>query len=659
MFKKAKFPFYLSITVFLTLGLSISLQSLLAAWAPPTSNPPVSSIGEVLTGGSNAQVKLGQLGIGNDFSVGAATLDDFYVNTSTGNVGIGTSLPGAKLEIDMEDLTTTEGLHISRDLAASHYSYLNIENENGNPVFKVNENGNVGIGMNSPNAKLEIDMENLTTTEGLHISRNAAADHYSYLNIEDETLSPIFKIDKNGNIGIGAGSPSAKLEIDMKNSTTLEGLHISRDAAADHNSYLSIENETAGSVFKIDKNGNVGIGIDNPTAKLHVNGGISTDGSAPVNDGDVVTKKYFDENAGGGGGGGGGSSLMTVVNLSTVGSGNWTVPEGVNFLIVTLQGGGGGGGGGSTVIQCSGGGGASGEYHEDIYMLVNPGDIIPYTVGAGGAGGAVANSGQVGGDTIFGSFLAKGGNPGVGQSVSHPSRGGVARTYDNKDGQGYRTGGSGGDLSAYPDLRHNGDSSEFYDGGFVSLTTTTYPCGGGGGASGLGAGGAGGKAAYYVTALFQDLTTFPATPGGVGAGGGGGGGATAGYTSFSGAAGGRGHIKISYIEGGGGDLYDIACFTGAELNGPKAFCCRTNKIDGQVLCTTYSTSFVGFPGFAEVFSSRSVGRYSLGVVTYYNTEIYCLLNSINGTTDCKRRSCSSGDFSIVSCNWVEITDEAF
>jgi len=57
----------------------------------------------------------------------------------------------------MTNLTATEGLRISRDAAASHYAYLNILNESGNTIFMVKEDGNVGIGTNIPGAKLDIN----------------------------------------------------------------------------------------------------------------------------------------------------------------------------------------------------------------------------------------------------------------------------------------------------------------------------------------------------------------------------------------------------------------------------------------------------------------------------------------------------------------------
>ncbi len=62
---------YLLITILLTLGLSLSLQSLLAAWTAPTLAPPDGNVSAPINESLSDQVKLGGLVLGGNFAVDA------------------------------------------------------------------------------------------------------------------------------------------------------------------------------------------------------------------------------------------------------------------------------------------------------------------------------------------------------------------------------------------------------------------------------------------------------------------------------------------------------------------------------------------------------------------------------------------------------------
>jgi hypothetical protein len=84
-------------------------------------------------------------------------------------------------------------------------------------------------------------------------------------------------------------------------------------------------------------------------------------------------------------------------------AGNITVPAGVYRLVLTGQAAGGGGGGvGGTTGPGAGGVGGPGETRRVILNVV-PGDVIPYSIGAEGAGGVNNNPGQTAGDLLIGS----------------------------------------------------------------------------------------------------------------------------------------------------------------------------------------------------------------------------------------------------------------
>lgn len=90
-------------------------------------------------------------------------------------------------------------------------------------------------------------------------------------------------------------------------------------------------------------------------------------------------------------------------------SNNFTVPAGVTKLLIAMQAGGGGGGGVTANVNVTAPGGASGEFKE-FFIAVTPGQVIAYSNGAGGTGGAAGNNaGTNGSNAVFGSVTAIGG----------------------------------------------------------------------------------------------------------------------------------------------------------------------------------------------------------------------------------------------------------
>jgi hypothetical protein len=114
----------------------------------------------------------------------------------------------------------------------------------------------------------------------------------------------------------------------------------------------------------------------------------------------------------------------TIV-LGPTSSSPWTVPDGIYKISVEIWGGGGGAGDaypaivgttGSTASQIkAGGGGGGGGGYAKASIVVNPGQQIPFTIGAGGVGGNYnLNNGHGGngGSTSFGYFLSANGGTG-------------------------------------------------------------------------------------------------------------------------------------------------------------------------------------------------------------------------------------------------------
>jgi len=94
----------------------------------------------------------------------------------------------------------------------------------------------------------------------------------------------------------------------------------------------------------------------------------------------------------------------TITSEERFTNGTFTVPQGINHLLIAGAGGGGGGqsGNGDNNFAQSGEGGG-GVIPHPIWVRVNPGDVLNYTLGTGGIGGAAGvnfSNGSDGGQTV-------------------------------------------------------------------------------------------------------------------------------------------------------------------------------------------------------------------------------------------------------------------
>ena len=132
-----------------------------------------------------------------------------------------------------------------------------------------------------------------------------------------------------------------------------------------------------------------------------------------------------------------------VNTLVFTSSGTYTPTPGTKRIRVTITGGGGGGGGCKAISNnetfFGAGGGAGGTI---ISIMTPTQNSYPVTIGAGGAGGVSATNGTRGGNSVFASLIAPGGEGGgkVGVTNTNGGNGGVPSTGDIRI-----TGGDGGD----------------------------------------------------------------------------------------------------------------------------------------------------------------------------------------------------------------------
>lgn len=261
---------------------------------------------------------------------------------------------------------------------------------------------------------------------------------------------------------------------------------------------------------------------------------------------------------------------QTTETISS-GSGNWTVPCGVTSITVECWGAGGGGGAGTDTGLPGGSGGGGGAYAKTSGIVVVPGALIPYSVGAGGALGDKAPGGN-GGNTTWNTtvVVAAGGTGGavdggaVGTGGTTVASTGTVKYAGGSGAAGFATRGGGGGGSAGDAAAGN---TAVGTAGGIAVTN-----GGAGGNGGSGTGVAGSNGG---------------TPG---AGGGGAGRRSGGGTK--GGAGANGQIKITYtvVPGSSTATTTGAWSTAATWGGSVPGTCNDITIPNGVTVTVTSAT---------------------------------------------------------------------
>jgi hypothetical protein len=274
---------------------------------------------------------------GQNYVRGVTNFDLGSVYFTGGNIGIGTTSPSHKLHIKSSSLNSYP-LVVQRAANTNNIFYiyedgsgngtLTLENSGGGAAVSIKSDGtsylnggNVGIGTTSPSASLQIvgsfsQQIRFGTSTSVYTNLSMGTGYCVFDAINGEAGAGAFDfrddgvrrmfIDASGNVGIGSGSPSSKLEVSgdaYVSGQFSQGVSIAskianygaefRSNGSSAQIFFGRSGDSVGSgaigadasnVFAIwsvpsfsrllvvNQNGNVGIGTTSPGAKLDVNG---------------------------------------------------------------------------------------------------------------------------------------------------------------------------------------------------------------------------------------------------------------------------------------------------------------------------------------------------------------------------------------------------
>jgi hypothetical protein len=173
-------------------------------------------------------------GSGNSLILGANNTERMRI-TSAGRVGIGTSSPGAKVEVVGSINTNDSAIRITNTAVGSEYvdvqSGINgVSNDgmqlsvNGTARMVISSAGNVGIGTSSPSVKLDVNSGDINISDlfayrsngQLMMFRDASTGEQRFGSGTGTDYVALYaggtermRIDPNGNVGIGTTSPGS------------------------------------------------------------------------------------------------------------------------------------------------------------------------------------------------------------------------------------------------------------------------------------------------------------------------------------------------------------------------------------------------------------------------------------------------------------------